>query len=171
MRSTRSLNTDRLEALGVPYLGRLEDLPAGSAVAVAVGSPGARAAIIHRLDEQAELPSLIHPSTTIGSNFRHGIGLITLAGVSIGTNVKLGDHVHLNAHAVIGHDTRLSDYVSINPSATVSGDCRIGSRTLVGASATVLQGLAVGRAVTVGAAACVVRDVADDQLVKGVPAR
>lgn len=164
-------NADRLEFLGVTYLGSLADLPAGVSVAVAVGAPAARAAIVARLGRHVELPSLIHPSTTIGSAFRHGAGLITLAGVSIGTNVELGDHVHLNAHSVIGHDSRLSDYVSVNPNGTVSGDCYIGQKTLVGASATVLQGLTLGQSVTVGAAACVVRDVADDQLVKGVPAR
>ncbi|WP_114201811.1 sugar acetyltransferase [Janibacter anophelis] len=164
-------NADRLEFLGVTYLGSVADLPAGVSVAVAVGAPAARVAIVARLGRHAELPSLIHPSTIIGSAFCHGAGLITLAGVSIGTNVSLGDHVHLNAHSVIGHDTHLADYVSVNPNATISGDCHIGPKTLVGASATLLQGLAIGRSVTVGAAACVVRDVADDQLVKGVPAR
>lgn len=162
----------RIDALGVPLLGRLADIPKGAAVAVGVGSPSARRRIVELLRAAGHaFPSLVHPSTTVGSNHRQGEGVITLAGVSIGTNVDLGDHVHLNAHAVVGHDTQLLDHVSVNPNATVSGACRVGPSALVGAAAVVLQGLTVGRGTTVGAGAVVTRDVPDDAVVKGVPAR
>lgn len=165
-------NLDRLAALGVPHLGGVGAAPHGLAIAVAVGAPSARQAIVERLRAgEHDFPSLVHPTATIGSAFTHEPGLIVLAAASIGTNVRLGAHVHINPHAVIGHDATCHDYVSINPNAALSGDCVIGTRTLLGASSTVLQQLSVGRDVIVGAAACVVRDIADDQLVKGVPAR
>lgn len=164
-------NLKRLNTLGLNHLGGLEALPGGAAVALCVGSPDARSRLAARLGDGVETPSLIHPSTTTGSLFRHGVGLITLAGVSIGTNVQVGNHVHLNAHAVIGHDCRLGDLISVNPNATVSGDVCIHSAALVGASSTVLQGLCIGADAVVGAGACVVRDVPPRLTVKGVPAR
>ncbi len=164
-------NLGRLSALGLTHLGGWESLPKGAAVALCIGSPEARSRLAARLGPDVQTPSLIHPSTTTGSLFRHGDGLITLAGVSIGTNVQVGRHVHLNAHVVVGHDTCLEDVVSINPNATISGSCRIGERVLVGAGSVVLQGVRVETGATVGAAACVTRDVSHFQVVKGVPAR
>lgn len=165
-------NLSRLSALDVPYLGRVDDSPAGVAVAVAIGSPWARNKVANALANGGhEFPALVHPSSVIGSEFCHGEGLIVLGGASVGTNVHLGDHVHINAHAVIGHDSRILDFVSLNPNATVSGDCTIGTGTLLGASCTILQQISVGANATVGAASCVVHDVKQGQVVKGVPAK
>lgn len=166
------INIARLEALGLRHLGGLEALPAHSSVAICVGDPATRERVADALaDRDIAFPTLIHPSSTIGSSFVHGDGLIALAGVSIGANVTVGDHVHLNAHAVIGHDVLVEDVVSVNPNATVSGECHVRRAALLGASSTVLQQLTIGQRVTVGAGACVVRDVPDEQVVVGIPAQ
>lgn len=172
--SPSDLNLSRLESLGVPYVGRIEDLAemADVAAAVGVGSPKARAAIAARLDDMnVASPNLIHPTAAVGSQFVTAPGLVACAHVSVGTNVKLGRHVHLNPHAVIGHDCMVEDFVSVNPNATISGECSIGARTLVGAGSVVLQGLALGSEAVIGASACVVQDVATGTTAKGVPAR
>ncbi|UTT66878.1 acetyltransferase [Janibacter sp. CX7] len=165
-------NLERLHALDVDHLGTLSDIPADTAVAVGVGSPLARTAIVSALSSPGRhFPALIHPTAIVGSQFRHGEGLIVLGGVSIGTNVRLGQHAHLNGHAVLGHDTVCHDFVSINPNATLSGECTVGAHTLVGANSTVLQQLTLGAGVTVGAGACVTRNVSDGTTVAGIPAR
>lgn len=164
-------NLARLEALGLTHLGDMDTLPRQASVAICIGDPRTRERVVAAMSARpVEFPTLLHPSTTTGSLFVHGEGLITLASVSIGTNVAVGDHVHLNAHAVIGHDVRVDDFVSVNPNATVSGDCCIRRGALLGASSTVLQEITIGTQVTVGAGACVIRDVADEQVVVGVPA-
>ncbi|WP_433955741.1 acetyltransferase [Janibacter indicus] len=165
------INSKRLNALSVPHLGGLTSIPNGTSVAVAVGNPTTRRAIVHSLGDRYPFPALVHPTTVCGSQLRHGEGLIVLSGVSLGTNVTLGDHVHLNAHAVIGHDTRLHNFVSVNPNATISGECDVGEQTLIGATSTVLQGLTVGSRVTLGAAACLTKDSPDHATLVGVPAR
>jgi sugar O-acyltransferase (sialic acid O-acetyltransferase NeuD family) len=165
-------NLTRLTARGIPHLGGLSDIPRDVAVAVGVGSPRARQAIVAELARSSHsYPSLVHPSAVVGTRFQHGEGLIVLGGVSIGTDVELGAHVHLNAHAIVGHDTNLLDYVSVNPNATVSGECVVGPRTLLGASSTVLQQITLAEDVTIGAGALVTRDVTAGVTAKGVPAR
>jgi len=173
--SPSDLNRDRLDALGVQYLGGLDalaGLPIDANVAVGVGSPQARQEIVARLDAWGlTSPSLLHPTAVVGSNVEIGAGMIACAHASIGTNVRLGRHVHLNPHAVIGHDAVLQDFVSINPNATISGECEIGTGALVGAAAVVLQGVSVGSNSVLGAAACLVEDAAANDTLVGVPAR
>jgi sugar O-acyltransferase (sialic acid O-acetyltransferase NeuD family) len=166
------VNLTRLRERAVPFIGPLDAIPRHAWVALAVGSPQARARLDVRLAGNcAGFAPLVHPTAVIGSRHSAGEGVIVCAHASIGTNVTLGRQVHLNPHAVIGHDARLGDCVSVNPNATVSGECVLESEVLVGAGAVVLQGLRVESHAVVGAAACVTRDVGRSDVLVGVPAR
>lgn len=57
------------------------------------------------------------------------------------------------------------------PAAVISGTVHVGEGALVGANATVLQGLRIGAWATVGAGAVVRADVAEGDVVVGVPAQ
>ncbi|MFF0467973.1 acetyltransferase [Micromonospora zamorensis] len=168
-------NLKRLQRLDVPYLGdvtRLRDAPLGTRHLIGIGDPRIRRAVGKRIDGYGlAAASLVHPDATIGPDTVYGPGFVAFPGARVTTNVTVGRHVHLNQNATVGHDTSLADYVSVNPLAAVSGDCHLAEGVLVGTTAAVLQGLHIGRDSTVGAGACVVRDVADQVVVKGVPAR
>lgn len=165
-------NRERLEALSVPYLGDVREIPAGTSVAVAIGNPTARQVVVDALAGHHPFPALIHPTTIRGSQLCHGEGMIVLGGVCLGTNVRLGDHVHLNAHAVVGHDAKLHDFVSVNPNATISGEVEVGPGGVAGASCVVLQGLSIASDVRIGAGAVVTRSVTEaEATIMGVPAR
>ncbi len=101
--------------------------------------------------------------------------------------LRIGDRVFVNCgtvvvavkEIVIGDDVALANEVYIVDSNShgiegkphVEAPVRIGSGTWVGNRAMILPGVSLGRRVVVAAGAVVTRDVPDDCLVAGNPAR
>ncbi|WP_152659573.1 DapH/DapD/GlmU-related protein [Demequina salsinemoris] len=108
-------------------------------------------------------------------------------GIRIGerTAIGVGNFIHGGGGVVVGTDCLFGPYVSIlsenhrfaDPSVPIreQGETRasvtIEDDVWIGAGATVLAGVRIGRGAVVGAGAVVVHDVAEQQIVGGVPAR
>src|SRR5262245_10189953 len=117
------------------------------------------------------LITIIAPTAFVSPTARVGHGSIVQRGVLVGRNARLGTAVKLNCGAQIHHDATVGDYTTVAPGARILGNVRIGSRTYVGSEAVILRRIRVGDNSVIGAGAVVSRDVGDDVLVKGVPAR
>ncbi|MGD9904328.1 MAG: DapH/DapD/GlmU-related protein [Vicinamibacterales bacterium] len=115
--------------------------------------------------------ALVDPTTVVAASARLGDGTFVGAGVVVGAAARLGDHVFVNRAANLGHHVVLDDFATIGPGVTVAGNVRIGEGALVGAGSTVLPGVVIGARAMVAAGSVVRRDVPDDTLVVGVPAR
>ena len=90
-----------------------------------------------------------------------GVIVYSEVGVTIGNDVALANEVYVmdtGSHGIEGN----------NPQAAAVS---IGDGTWVGARSIVLPGVSIGRKVVVGAGSVVTRDVPDEVLVAGNPAR
>lgn len=117
------------------------------------------------------LVSLVHPSAVVGADVCFGEGVTVMGGVVINPSVVLGEGVIVNTGAVVEHDCRLEAYAHLCPRSVIGGGVVVGEEAFVGIGATVIQAVRIGARAVVGAGAVVVRDVDDDTLVVGCPAR
>ena len=69
------------------------------------------------------------------------------------------------------HDCIIGDFVSVAPNALLLGNVTIGNLSYIGANATLLPGVHIGRNVIIGAGAVVTKNVPDNSIFVGNPAR
>jgi len=162
---------------GLPYLGTAADLDATTepvAVAVAVGSPAGRAAVVGRLTSpQLRFPVIVHPGVAL-QPYQHlalGEGCIIQQGVILTTDIRLGRFVLLNLGCTVGHDAVLEDFCALMPHVDVGGGAHLETGCYLGTKATVIQGVRVGAHSILGAGAVAVRDIPAGCTAVGVPAK
>jgi len=103
--------------------------------------------------------------------FEHGEGCFINKRVVIGSNSRLGNFVLINRGACLGHHIMLEDYVSIGPGVVSGGGVRIGRGALIGTAAVLLPGVTIAEHAVVGAGAVVTKDVGNNSIVVGNPAK
>lgn len=135
----------------------------------AVGDNATRAAIDRKLGFPA-MPQIVHPTTSISRHAKLGDGTLAVAGVVVNINARIGRCVILNTACSIDHDCELADYVHVSPGARLAGGVCVGTGSWIGIGAVVREGIAIGKNAVVGAGSVVVSDVADGEVVFGVPA-
>lgn len=115
--------------------------------------------------------SAIHPSANIAKSAMIGEGVFIAAGATVCANARLGDHVIVNTNASVDHDCVLEPFSSIGPNAALGGTVVVGEEAHVGLGASVLQGLSIGAHSILGAGAVAIRDVPENKVAVGVPAK
>lgn len=93
----------------------------------------------------------------VDASFGNEFIILHSTGVVINSDVKGGDGIIIESGVVIGAEKRKSP--------------TLGNNIFIGSGAKILGSIAVGNNVRVGANAVVVKDVPDDVVVGGVPAR
>ena len=115
--------------------------------------------------------NVIHDSAILAKDVSYGEGLQVMAGAVIQPGCKLGSNIIINTRASIDHDCIINNHVHIAPGVIISGGVVIGEGTHIGTGAVIIQGVKIGAGSVVGAGAVVLKDVGDNTVVVGVPAK
>jgi sugar O-acyltransferase (sialic acid O-acetyltransferase NeuD family) len=113
----------------------------------------------------------IHPTAVIDETATIGEGSVVMAAAVLNARVSIGRHVIINTGAIVEHECVIADYAHISPNATLCGNVHVGEGSQVGAGAVVIPNIRIGSGSMIGAGSVVIRDVPNNTLVFGNPAR
>lgn len=116
-------------------------------------------------------PQLIDPDAIVASSVEIGRGTQVLMGARVQRGASIEEWCIVNTAAVIEHDCRIHAHTHVASGAVLCGGVTVGDGAFIGAGSVVKEGVTIGSRATVGLGAVVIRDVADGQVVVGVPAR
>lgn len=157
--------------LGIPIRGSLSDVEPSEkrAAVVALGDSGLRrdVAAFYPFDWR----TVVHPAATVHDTVSLGAGTVVFANAIVQPNCRIGKHAIINTSASIDHDCSIGDFAHVAPGAVLAGGVTVGAHSLVGVGSCVAPGVTIGRHTMVGAGATVVRDLPDDVVAIGCPAR
>lgn len=160
------------EVLGVPVIGASASAVAHDAVIVAVGDNHVRRVVTEKLLARGErLATAIHPFASIAKSATIGEGAMISAGSLVLPRAVIGRGVLLNTKSSVDHDSIVGDFAHVSCGATVGANCRIGEETMIALGASIASDRTVGARSVIGSGAAVVRDIPDDVIAFGVPAR
>ena len=146
------------------------EVPLNESLIISIGSNSIRKRLAEKLNS-VNFTTAIHPSSVISPKSSVGVGSVVMQGAIIQSSAVVGRHCIINTAASVDHDCLLEDFVHISPNATLCGNVFVGEGSQVGAGAVVIPGIKIGKWSLVAAGAVVMRDVPDNVLVMGNPAR
>lgn len=127
--------------------------------------------IREKLSKGRNLVTLIHPNAVIGDRVEIGSGTVVMAGAIINADAEIGNNVIINTCSSVDHDCSIGDFVHIAVGAHIAGAVVIGSGTWIGAGSTVSNNVSVLGNCVIGAGAVVLRDITEEGVYIGIPAK
>ncbi len=155
-----------------PVIGKFDTLQYnGVEIIVSIGSNQVRKKIVEMLSNKVEFLTVSHPSSIISTNAVIGNGTVIMQNSVIQSSARIGNHCIINTSSSVDHDCIIEDYVHISPNSCLCGGVFVGEGTQIGAGSVVIPGIKIGKWSMVAAGSVVYKDVPDNVLVLGNPAR
>ncbi|MFB9864462.1 acetyltransferase [Rufibacter immobilis] len=118
------------------------------------------------------LTSVISSLAIMGDfNIELGEGVNIMHNALISNDVHIGKGTLVNARSSIHHDVKVGQFCEISPGAILTGGVQIGDFTSIGSGVVVLPKIKIGKNVVVGAGAIVTKNLADNIVAIGAPAK
>lgn len=140
---------------------------------IGIGNPYLRKKIFDKFTLiGGELVSTVSKDSKIGTfETNIGTGCNILHGVIISNSSTIGMGCILYFNSILTHDCVLGDFVEVSPSVNILGRSKIDSYTQIGSNTTILPDLEIGKNVIIGAGSVVTKNIPDNKLVYGNPAK
>lgn len=121
--------------------------------------------------KKKEILNVTHPLAVISLTSKFGVGNFISANVIVNALAKIGNFCILNSGCIVEHECVIEDTVHIAPGVVLAGNVSVGENSFIGANTVVKQGVNIGKNVTIGAGSVVLKDIPDNEIWVGNPAR
>ena len=118
-----------------------------------------------------QIITAIHPQALIDSPEHIGEGTIAEIGASIHPGAIIGEGVFLGGGSLVAHGSMVGKYSLIAGGVIFGGGVKVGDFTLVGVGASLSPYVTIGNNVLIGTGAAVTKNLPDNVVAVGVPAR
>jgi sugar O-acyltransferase (sialic acid O-acetyltransferase NeuD family) len=115
--------------------------------------------------------TVVHPTASVSTTAVLGLGTVVMQNAVVCSNARVGSHVVLLPCAVVSHDDIIGDYTCIATGVCISGGAHIGKCCYLGCNSAIIENAHVGDYCLVGMGSVVTKDVEDNSVVVGNPAR
>lgn len=159
------INVYTYEQAMVDFAGNLE-------IILGIGEPSTRERLFKKIqNDEIPLTTLIHPQVHIPDTTFVGKGAVIQDGCFISCNVVIGDYTFIQPHATIGHDVKIKEGAIVSSLCGLSGSVSIGKYVYIGVGTVVREGISIGDYSIIGMASAVHKDIPDEVIAMGNPAR
>lgn len=139
---------------------------------IAIGEPFEREKLYQKLtDSNLKLATFVEPSAKIYERTKIGQGTIILNNSVVLNDSVLEDNVIIQPFCVVGHDCIIGAHSVISAYVSQGGWSNIGKRTFVGMCVPIKNGINIGNDTIVSMGSVVVRNIPDNVIALGNPAR
>lgn len=118
-----------------------------------------------------DMINVIHKTAIVSDNIELGQGNMVLAGAIINSGAVIMDNTIINTGVIVEHDAVIQNGVHLAPRTVIAGGTKIGENSFVGLGSVVIQGLKIGKNCIIGAGSTVIKDLSNNLLAVGSPAR
>ena len=163
--------------MGTKVIGKFSDLPEADIknnnYIVAIGNNDIRYNIMSRINALGGMtPTLIHPSAVISKSAKIGKGVYIQANAHIWTKVNVSDYCVISPNVVVAHHSSLGKACLVSTLSAVGASINVEDFVFIGMGATIVTGVtSIGKNSIIGAGAVVLKDVEENSVYAGVPAK
>jgi len=165
---------------GIPVLGKFEKLEEiGEKLNIKLGIMGISNRYIQirekyfnkMLESKFDSLNAIHDTAVIDKKSKIGIGNVINPNCVINAFATIRNNCVIYSSSVIEHEDVIEDNVFIGPGVLLTADIKIGKNSFLGVGTKIIPHITIGENVKIGAGSVVLKDIGDNEVVAGVPAK